>query len=612
VNLKSRMHSFGMLFSSIWEGGKTMSKSDIKEKLKLLPDEPGCYLMKNINNDIIYVGKAKNLKRRVSSYFVGAHNAKTTLLVSEIVDFEYIITETELESLLLEINLIKNHLPKYNIKLVDDASYPYILLTSELNPRLLVVREKPNKKRGRYFGPYPSAQAAKKTALLLNKIYPLRKCFKIPNQECLYYHLKQCVAPCINKEKIDYSIYIDKITKFLKGDTKDVITQLNQRMNDFSQRLEFEQALEYRNLITDVKTITEQQKITNANLEDKDVIGVYNSDEDISIEILYIRGGAIVQNYRTIIPLVSDIEETVLPFLVQYYENDAIRPKEIIINELIDNSLLADAINVNVVTPVKGQKKELVEMACNNAKVNYENSRKLYENKVVKKQENIYKLGKLLGIKPPVVIEAFDNSNLFGEYPVSAMVCYKNGIKSPSDYRKYHVKSVVGANDYETMKEVVYRRYYRLLMEDKIMPDLIIMDGGMIQVNACLDILNSLGLNIPVLGLKKDDNHNTNVLWFENRTIILDKNDDLFLFLANIQQTVHDFAISFFRNSKVKGMFSSKLDGIKGLGPKKKEALLKKYLTIDKIKSLSMEEFREVGINETLALAILNQLNKEE
>ena len=585
---------------------------DIKEKLKLLPEQPGCYLMKNNIGDIIYVGKAKNLRRRVNSYFVGAHNAKTTLLVSEIVDFEYIITESELESLILEINLIKNHLPKYNIKLVDDASYPYILLTNEKHPRLLVVREEIKKKKGKYFGPYPSASAARGTALLLNKIYPFRKCSKIPNKECLYYHIKQCLAPCINHEELDYSEYVKKVSNFLKGDTKDVIKQLEEKMMECSMRLDFEHALEYRDLINDVNTITEKQKIASFNLEDRDVIGVYNSNDDISIEILYLRGGAIVQNYRTIIPLVSDFNECIIEFLVQFYENEAIRPKEILINDCIDTELLKQVIDVDINIPLKGQKKELVLMAYNNAKVNLENNKKLYENKVVKKQENIYKLGELLGIKPPKVIEAFDNSNLFGEYPVSAMVCYKNGIKSPSDYRKYHVKTVTGANDYETMKEVVYRRYYRLLMEDKPMPDLIIMDGGQIQVNACLEIINALNLDIPVLGLRKDDNHNTNLLWFEGKEIVLSKNDDLYLFLANIQQTVHDFAITFFRNSKVKGMFSSMLDGIKGLGPKKKEALLKKYLTIDKIKTLSIEEFKEAGINESLALDILNHLNKTE
>ena len=261
---------------------------------------------------------------------------------------------------------------------------------------------------------------------------------------------------------------------------------------------------------------------------------------------------------------------------------------------------------------IKGNKKDLLLMAQNNAKLNYENSKKLYENKVVKKQENIYKLGQLLGIKAPIRIEAFDNSNLFGEYPVSAMVCFVNGVKSPKDYRKYHVKTVVGANDYATIKEVVYRRYYRLLMEDSVMPDLIIMDGGIIQVNACKEVLDSLNLDIPVLGLKKDDNHKTNVLYFEGNVITLSKNDELYLFLANIQETVHEFAISFFRNTKTKGMFLSKLDGIKGLGPKKKEALLKKFITIEKIKSLSVEDFRSVGINEDLAYKILKHLNSTE
>lgn len=581
---------------------------NLKDKIKLIPDKPGCYLMKNQNNDIIYVGKAKNLKRRVSSYFVGAHNAKTTLLVSEIVDFEYIITNSEVESLILEMNLIKNHLPKYNIKLVDDASYPYILLTNEKYPRLLVVREKINKKKGKYFGPYPSASAARKTVVLLNKIYPFRKCHKIPKKECLYYHLGQCLAPCI-KLDCNYQNDINGVTNFLKGDVKEVLNHLEEKMYKASANLEFEKALEYKNLIEDVKLTVEKQTVTSLDLEPKDIFGVYVTETDISIEVLYFRGGSIVANYKTIIPLISDIEEALTQFIYQFYENEAIRPKELIIDEFVNNETLSELLNFSITTPVKGRKKELLSMAYENAKINYQNNRKLYENKVVKKQENIYKLGDLLGINPPVRIEAFDNSNLFGEYPVSAMVCFVNGVKSLKDYRKYHITSVEGANDYETMKEVVYRRYYRLLMEDKVMPDLIVMDGGIIQVNACKEVLSSLNLDIPVLGLKKDDNHKTNVLYFEGNTIELSKHDDLYLFLANIQETVHEFAISFFRNTKAKGMFLSRLDGIKGLGPKKKEMLLKKFITIDKIKSLTVEEFKENGINEDLAVKILKHLN---
>lgn len=586
-------------------------REDIKEKVKLMPESSGCYLMKDINNTIIYVGKAKNLKRRVSSYFVGAHNAKTTLLVSEIVDFEYIVTKSEVESLILEMNLIKNHLPKYNIKLVDDASYPYILLTNEKYPRLFVVREKISNKRGKYFGPYPSASSARKTVLLLNKIYPFRKCSTLPKKECLYYHLGQCLGPCIKKD-VDYKEDCEKVIRFLKGETKDVIFKLEEKMMEASSKLEFEKALEYKNLIADVNLIVEKQVITSTDLTPKDIIGIHVTESDISIEVLYLRGGSIVANYKTIIPLINDVEETLTQFILQFYENEAIRPKEVLINNYVDNDVLSQILNINFITPQKGSKKDLVIMAENNAKINIENSKTLYENKVLKKQENIYKLGELLGIKAPVRIEAFDNSNLFGEYPVSSMVMFINGVKSPKDYRKYHIKTVEGANDYATMKEVVYRRYYRLLMEDGVMPDLIIMDGGEIQVNACKEVLESLGLDIDVLGLKKDNNHKTNVLIFKDREIEIDKNSDIYLFLANVQETVHNFAISFFRNSKTKGMFLSRLDGIKGLGPKKKEALLKKYITIDKIKTLSIEEFKSVGINEELAQKVLNHLNNQE
>ena len=405
----------------------------IKEKLKLLPTNPGCYLMKDLSGTIIYVGKAKNLKNRVSSYFTGAHNAKTTLLVSEIVDFEYIITESELESFVLEINLIKNHLPKYNIKLVDDATYPYILITNEKHPRLLVVREELSKKKGKFFGPYPNVSSARKTQELLNKLYPFRKCHKIPNKECLYYHMHQCLAPCINHLDIDYSRYINEVSDFLKGNTKGVTSELEAKMMDASLNLEFEKALEYRDLLNDIKSTTEKQKIANNDLMAHDVIGIYSSLDEVSIEILYLRLGAIVQNYRTIIPIVGDLEETILPFLAQYYSNENILPKEIYINGVINPELLSKALNIPVNIPLKGQKKKVMEMAIKNAQNNYENHRMMYQNKVVKKQDNIYRLAELLNINPPIIIEAFDNSNLYGDYPVSAMVSFKNGIKSPKD-----------------------------------------------------------------------------------------------------------------------------------------------------------------------------------
>ncbi len=579
----------------------------IKEKLTYLPTNPGCYMMLDKDNNIIYVGKAKNLKNRVKTYFTGAHNTKTTLLVGEIVDFEYIITTSELEALILEINLIKKHTPKYNIKLVDDKTYPYILLTNEKHPRLLVVRKTNTKLKGKFFGPYPNVSDAKSITKMLNSMYPFKKCNITPKKECLYYHMKQCLGPCIKKINYDYSQDIFKVTSFLKGDTKEILNTLDNKMLQASNNLDFESAILYRNLKESAVNISEKQKIVlNDNIA-RDIIGIYCSEDDISIEILYMRNGAIVQNYRTIIPYINK-DETLINYLAQYYEKIELRPKELIIEDSTISSILEELLNINVINIQKGKKKELVDLANQNAKNNLLNSKAIYENKVLKKQDNIYKLGELLNIDTPHIIEAFDNSNIFGEYPVSAMVVFKNGIKSPNDYRKYKVKTVEGSNDYQTMKEVVYRRYYRLLLESKELPNLIIMDGGIIQVNACCEVLKELNLNIPVLGLKKDKTHTTNVLVYLNEEIELSKNDDLYLFLANIQETVHKFAISFFRQSKTKGMFLSKLDGINGLGPVKKENLLKKFITIDKIKELSYEDFKSVGINKELADKIKEKL----
>lgn len=582
----------------------------LKEKLSYLPTNPGCYMMLDINGNIIYVGKAKNLKNRVKSYFTGAHNTKTTHLVSEIYDFEYIITTTEIEALILEINLIKKHTPKFNIKLVDDKTYPYILLTNEKHPRLLVVRKTSNKLKGKFFGPYPNVSDAKNIAKLLNSLYPFKKCNITPKKECLYYHMKQCLGPCIKKIEYDYSNDVNKVSKFLKGDTKEILDILDQRMNNASINLDFESAILFRNLKDSCLKITERQKIVLNDLTSRDIIGVYNNEDDLSIEILYMRNGAIVQNYRTIIPYINK-EETIINYLAQYYEDIQLRPKEIIIeNENVCNEL-TKYLGINCYIPQKGKKKELLDLTINNAKNNLENSKAIYENKVLKKQDNIYKLGELLNINTPTNIEAFDNSNIFGEYPVSALVVFKNGVKSPKDYRKYKVKTVVGPNDYATMKEIVYRRYYRLLIDNEPFPNLIIMDGGEIQVNACIEVLNSLNINIPVLGLKKDTTHTTNVLIFNNKEIVISKNDNLYLFLANIQKTVHDFAITFFRQSKTKGMFLSRLDNINGLGPVKKEKLLKEYVTIDNIKNLSLDEFKKVGINEELAIRIKEKLGEK-
>ena len=581
----------------------------IEEKLKLLPDLPGSYQMLDKYGKIIYVGKAKNLKNRVRSYFHGAHNAKTTKLVSDIADFRYIITESELEAYVLEINLIKQYEPKYNIALTDDKTYPYIALTNERHPRLIVTRDQRKKNKARYFGPYPNVSAARQTVDLLNRIYPLRKCYKIPDKTCLYYHMHQCLAPCINKEVIDYTDYKNKIASFLNGDASDVLKILKSKMNTASDNMDYEMAIEYRDMINSVNETILKQKISINDLTSRDYIGIYNDNDDISINIIITRLGNIVGNHQTIISLNDASEDPVADYIIQYYELNS-KPKEIC-GLGINLEEIKDVLNIDIIEPKTGKKKELLDMALKNAKFNLENKRNIYKNQVLKKIETIEKLGELLNINTPYRIEAFDNSNLFGEYPVSAMVTYINGKAAPKEFRKYHIKTVKGPNDYESMKEVVYRRYFRLLMEDSNMPDLIVMDGGEIQVHACLDVIHSLNLDIPVLGIQKDDHHKATILFFEERLIEIDKNDPIYLLLADISQRVHDFAISFFRSEKAKGFFSSYLDNIKGLGKKRKEALIKHFITIDNLKNASIDEIKKCGIPEEVAGKIITILNEK-
>lgn len=580
---------------------------NIEEKLKLLPDSPGSYQMLDKDGVVIYVGKAKNLKNRVRSYFHGSHNAKTTLLVSEIADFRYIICASELEAYILEINLIKKYDPKYNIMLTDDKTYPYIALSNETYPRLFVTRNK-KPKVAKYFGPYPNVKAARSTNDLLNRLYPLRKCYHIPNKPCIYYHMGTCLAPCINKD-VDYKEIKAQVASFLNGDVKDILKEIEGKMQEASSNLEFEKAIEYRNLIEDINNTVKKQKITINDLTSRDYIAIYEDEEDISIYIIITRLGSIVGNYQTIISLIEGKEDDALSVIMQYYEINEL-PHEIAVMG-IDDELISKLLNVKCVDVKAGKKKEILDMALYNAKYNLENKRLIYRNTELKKAENTEELGKILDIGYPKRIEAFDNSNLYGEYPVSAMVCYINGKPSPKDYRRYHIKTVEGANDFASMKEVIYRRYFRLLMEDKDMPDLIVMDGGMIQVHAAMEVLNNLNLDIPVLGIQKDDHHKATILFFNEKYINIDKNSGVFLLLSDISQKVHDFAISFFRSNKAKGIFSSRLDGIKGLGPKRKELLLEHFMGIENIKNAEIDEITSLGIPMDVAIEIKEKLNEE-
>jgi len=582
----------------------------IEEKLKLLPDLPGCYQMKDKNGVIIYVGKAKNLKNRVRSYFHGAHNAKTTKLVSEIVDFDYVITSSELEAFVLEINMSKEYDPKYNIMLTDDKTYPYIAITNEAHPRLIVTRNKRKKGEARYFGPYPNVKAARSTVDLLNRIYPLRKCYTIPNKECLYYHIKQCLGPCINKEAIDYSIYKNKIASFLNGDAKEVIEKIRLDMEKASENLEFEKAIEYRDLISSIENTIAKQKISINDLTSRDYIGVYVDNDEISINIIITRLGNIVQNHQTIIDVYDSVDDEVFNYLYQFYELNT-KPKEFVIDGVENKDLISELLAISSIEAKIGKKKEILDMAISNAKFNLENKRNIYKNQVLKKLDTIDQLGELLGISTPRRIEAFDNSNLFGEYPVSAMVCYINGKPAPKEFRKYHVKTVEGANDYETMKEVIYRRYLRLIMEDALLPDLIVMDGGAIQVHAALDVLAALNLEIPVMGIQKNEHHKASIIFYNEKHITIEKNNPIYLLLADISQKVHDFAISFFRSTKAKGFFASYLDGIEGLGIKRRDTLIKHFVTIDNIKQASIEELINAVIPRNVAVKIFQKFNKE-
>ena len=570
----------------------------LSEKLSLLPDKPGCYLMKDKNNNIIYVGKAKNLKNRVRSYFVGSHNAKTTLLVSEICDFEYVTTSSELEAFILEINLIKKHDPKYNIKLTDDKTYPYIVLSNSTHPRLYVSRNVTNKK-DKKFGPYPSVFSARETVRLLNNIYPLRKCINIPKKECLYYHMKQCLAPCINK--VDSNCYTDiisSITSFLRGNVKKYVDELTLKMSEYSENLKFEQALECKNLIEHIKKTVERQKIELNDYVDRDIIGYYGDENDICIHMFFMRGGAIVKHNTEIFNSITDYEEMVINYLAQYYENNYI-PREILTKDL-NIDLISNVVNTTFIIPQKGDKNKLVELAFENAKMDLLKNRELYRNKEENKIKAVNEIKILLGLDNLRRMEIFDNSNINGINPVSAMVCYIDGKPSKKDYRKYKVKTVVGANDYESMKEIVSRRYTRVIDENLEAPDLIIMDGGVIQVNAAKEIIHKLGLNIPIIGLEKDQNHKTKAIIYNDKEYLLDKHSLMYQLLFNMQEEVHRFAISFHRDTRSKGMISSILDDIEGIGKIRKTKILKYFNSIENISNGTKEEFHKLGINESL------------
>ena len=566
----------------------------IKEKLSLLPQVPGCYLMKNSDGNIIYVGKAKKLKNRVSSYFRGHHTGKTAKLVSEIDDFEYITVNSEVESLILENNLIKQYNPKYNILLKDDKSYPYIELTNESVPRLKVVRTLTRKKDHRsLYGPYPNVTAARNVVNLLNRMYPIRKCNTYEDKPCLYYHIGQCLGYCaydIKKEEIDKMK--EDITKFLKGDHSLITNKIKEEMDKYSKNLEFEKALELKQLLDYINiTLTHQQVETKDNI-DRDVFGYYVDKGYISIQVFFIRGAKIVERHSKIIPLIDETESVLTSYIANFY-NNVIIPREILVPDIISEEVLSEYLSTNIRVPQKGDKKKLVELACENAKVGLLENFELIKRDEEKTIDANESFRVLLGLDKLDRIEIFDNAHLFGTYNVSGMVVFINGKPAKNEYRKYKI-SVDQNDDYGTMKEVIYRRYFRVLKDNLNRPDIIIVDGGLGQIHVAEEVVHSLGFNIPVVGLKKDDRHATSKLLTSDKEYDIDRRSNLFYLLERMQDEVHEFTINYHKQIRSKGSLSSILDEVEGIGNKRKKELLKKYHTITKMKEASIEELKEI------------------
>lgn len=588
----------------------------IKHKLELLPDSPGCYLHKNQYGKIIYVGKAKNLKNRVRSYFRGAHDTKTEALVAEIADFEFIVTDSNIEALLLEINLIQENKPRYNIMLKDDKSYPFIKISNERHPRLMITRQI-KKDGGQYFGPYPDVGAANQTLKLLERLYPFRKCKLPEHQFCLYYHLGQCLA---HGEQLpsreDYAQMAAEVSQFLTGHDDKIIKQLQEKMATAASNLEFERAAEYRDLLQSISTLRTKQRVMAKDLQNRDVFGYYVDKGWMCVQVFFVRQGKLIERNVNLFPYYNDADQDFLTYIGQFYRDQQhLIPNEVLIPQDIDEEAVRALVDTKVVKPKIGEKKQLVNLATKNARVSLEQKFNLLEKNQEKTQGAVDNLGKLLGIPTPLRIEAFDNSNIMGTSPVSAMVVFEHGQANKKEYRKYKIKTVHGPDDYASMREVLRRRYSRVLREGLTPPDLIIIDGGQGQVNVAKSVVeDELGMTIPIAGLQKNDRHQTHELLYGSplEVVELPRNSQEFFLLQRIQDEVHRFAVSFHRQLRSKNSFSSRLDGIEGLGPKRKQALLKTFKSIANIQAASLQEIAEAGIPYKVAEKVKEQLGSED
>ena len=588
----------------------------LKEKLAILPDLPGCYLMKDRQGTIIYVGKAKVLKQRVRSYFTGSHDGKTQRLVTEIVDFETIITSSDIEALVLELNLIKQYDPKYNVMLKDDKSYPYLKITAERHPKLIITR-RVKKDKGKYFGPYPNAFAATETKKLLDRIYPYRKCEVLPNRACLYYHLGQCLAPCINEVEEDtYKEMTLNITRFLNGGYKEVKKELTEKMTVAAESLEFERAKEYRDQITNIEMVMEKQTMTMNDFTDRDIFGYAVDKGWMCVQVFFVRQGKLIERDVSIFPLYKEPEEEMLTYIGQFYsKSNHIKPREILLPSTVDADIVRQLLDIHVYTPQRGKKKSLVDLAAKNAKISLSEKFQLIERQESRTIGACEVLGEAMNIAVPLRIEAFDNSHTYGADPVSAMVSFVDGKPNRKDYRKYKTKTAAMHDDYDAMREVVRRRYIRVLKEGLPLPDLIVIDGGKGHMEVARGVLeDELGLSIPIAGLAKDDKHQTSQLLYGNpvEVIPLKSNSEAFYLLQRIQDEVHRFAITFHRQRRGANSITSALDGIPGIGPKRKTQLLKHFGSVKKIREASTSELQEAGMPKNLAESIETHFKNDE
>ena len=583
-----------------------------KEKLSLVPELPGSYQMKDKDGIIIYVGKAKNLKRRLKSYFTRTVTGKTKVMVSNINDFEYIVTSSELESLILEITLIKKYNPKYNVLLKDDKSYPYIEFITEPYPLLKISRNpKLKKNKNNLYGPFPNVGNAKRMVNMLNRIYPLRKCEKLKKHVCLYYHLGECLGYCekhINQDKLNQMI--KEIKSFLNGDSEFIIERLNEKMTNASNSLNFEKALEYKQMIDDINITLKNQVIVLNHDYNFDLFNCYQNNNYVSITTFFIRSGTLFGREKKIINTLSLKEDALMEYIIKFYEKNIV-PKEIIVPNFIDTTLLSNYLNTKVETREKGDIKKLIDLAEENSKIYLEEKEQTLTNNENKRMEAINDLKKLLNVSNVSRMESFDNSHLFGTYYVGGMVVFEDFVPMKEEYRKFKVDTSV-KDDLSAMKEVVYRRYYRLMMEKSKLPDLIVVDGGELQVSAVKEIIDSLNLPINIIGLKKDDHHKTNSIIDKNlNTINIDSHSNLFLYLANIQEEVHRYAITYHRTIKNKGMLSSMLEMVPGIGESRRKALLKEFSSLKKIKEASIQDLEKI-LPKDIALELYNYFRENE